>query len=162
MARLLRRQISTNTSGPRSNSAASIASKNVSFAAQNTAATPLVGHRTVHSGAAQNAAGLLLPPRQASCLSTQPNTAAPPLAASWEGVQSSPGLAPAAATREELGHFPKTAAQSAAGLLRPSAQDCYLSLERGMRLQDPTMVWNNPIQTMRAIPRSGASPTEMW
>ena len=134
-----------------------------SGAAQNAAATSLEGRRHLHSGAAQNAAGVLLPPGQAPLLSAQHSAAAPPLSALRQGMHTGPVLAPAAATGEGLGRFSRSAAQSAAEVLWPSAQDSYLIPERGVRLQDPTMVWNNPIQTMRAIPRPGAaSPTEMW
>lgn len=133
-----------------------------SGAAQNAAATILEGPRRFHSGAVQNAAGVLLPPGQASYLSAQHSAAASPLSAVWQGMHAGPVLAPAAATGEGLGHFSRSAEQSAAEVLWPSARDSYLSPERGVRLQDPTMVWNNPIQTMRAIPRPGASPTEMW
>ena len=130
--------------------------------ARSAAATTLEGHCQSHSGAAQNAAGVLLPPGQASYLSTQHTTAAPPLSALRQGMHTGPILAPAAATGEGLGHFSRNAAQSSAEVLWPSAQDSHVSAERRGRLRDPTMVWNNPIQTMRAIPRPGASPTEMW
>ena len=129
---------------------------------QNAAATTLEGPRQFHSGAAQNAAGVLLPPGQASYLSAQHSAAASPLSAVRQGMHTGPVLAPAAATGEGRGHFSRSAAQSAAEVLWPSARDSCLSPERGVRLQDPTMVWNNPIQTMRALPRPGASPTEMW
>lgn len=133
-----------------------------SGAAQDAAAQSLEGRRRFHSTAAQNAAGVLLPPGQAPLLSAQHSTAAPPFSALRQGMHSGPVLAPATATGEGLGHFSRSAAQSAAEVLWPSAQDLYLIPGRGVRLQDPTMVWNNPIQTMRAIPRPGASPTEMW
>ena len=77
-------------------------------------------------------------------------TAAVPLSAVRQGMHTGPVLAPAAATGEGLGHFSRSAAQSAAEVLWPSARDSFLRPERGVRLQDPTMVWNNPIQTMRA------------